>query len=498
MTTDAVVALPQLPGGGRIVHVVAEYWPYARTGGLAEAVRGLGEHQVWAGLPVSVIMPLHSSVRDHGTDLEPVGGPFTVTIGAGRHEVRLFHDQGHEVNPDVYFVDQPEFFHRAGVYGDGTGDYPDNLERFACFCLAALRGLSRVAPDARVLHLHDWHTAVTAIFRDTHFGSSRFHTRLGMLMTVHNAAFQGWCESEALSRLGIPERLFDWRVLEWYGKVNLLKGGLVFSDAATTVSPTHAAELRTSQGGFGLHEHFASMGDRLVGILNGIDTMLWNPATDPLITARYSSHDVGPKARCKEALQRTYGLPRRRRTPLIVMSARLVEQKGLDLILAPGILWDSDAQYVFLGRGEPRYEAALAELARQAPDRIAVPLAFSERLEHRLLAGADMLLMPSRFEPCGLTQMRAQRYGTLPIVRRVGGLADTVVDEETGFVFEAYEPDALRGAIHRAVAAYRDMTGWQERVRAAMRREFGWGPSATRYQGLYLAALRAAARRPAD
>ncbi len=273
--------------------------------------------------------------------------------------------------------------------------------------------------------------------------------------------------------------------MEWYGRMNVLKGGLSYADLATTVSPTHAAELRTPDGGFGLHDHFIGLGDRLVGILNGIDYAIWDPGKDRGVTAQYTVDHLAPKRGCKAALQRAYGLPRRSRTPLFVMSARLVEQKGFDLILEPGLLAQFDAQFIFLGRGDAHYERMLQDLAGSLPDKVVVPLEFTERLEHRLLAGADALLMPSQFEPCGLTQMRAQRYGVLPVARRVGGLGDTIIDGETGFLFDEYRPSGLARALRRAIALYHDRESWTAMMMKAMRQDFSWGPSAARYQEVY-------------
>lgn len=479
---------------GTVVHLTAEYWPFARVGGLAEAVRGLAEHQARAGPRAAVIMPLYRSVRQQTDELAPATHPFHVRVGPREEEVRIYRYTGTDVGPRVFFVDHPASFDRDGIYGNRGTDYPDNLLRFALFCRAALDQLPHILSDATVLHAHDWHTALANVYLRVTMAGEPFYDRLGSVLTIHNAAFQGYFGPECLGDLGLPGYLYDWRYLEWHGHVNVLKGGLTFCDYATTVSPSHAAELRTPDGGFGLHDHIMAMGDRFVGVVNGIDTALWDPTSDPYLTANYSVGDLAPKKRCKTALQRAYGLPRRSRTPVIVMSARLVEQKGLDLLLAPGVLGDPATQYVFLGRGEPRYEEALVALARRAPDRIAVPLAFSERLEHRLLAGADMLLMPSQFEPCGLTQMRAQRYGAPPIVRAVGGLNDTVRDGETGFAFGAYDPAALATTLERAVVMYRDGDAWTRMIVNAMRQDFSWGPSGAQYADLYRRAR--AARNP--
>jgi starch synthase len=267
--------------------------------------------------------------------------------------------------------------------------------------------------------------------------------------------------------------------------VNILKGGLVHADAVTTVSPTHAHELRTGAGGFGLDGVFVALRDRFVGILNGIDQSVWNPECDPDIPYHFSVDDLRGKRRNRWKLQNTFGLQRRAGVPIFALTARLVSQKGLDLILDDPGYFALDAQYIFLGHGEPRYEAALTAIASRARSRIAVELRFSDQLEHLLLAGADMCLMPSQYEPCGLTQMRAQRYGTIPVARRVGGLADTIEDGVTGFVFDDYNPREFMVAVVRALDQYRDRAAWKRMVREAMLRDFGWEKSVGRYRQLY-------------
>ena len=389
----------------------------------------------------------------------------------------------------MFFIEHPDFFDRAGIYGDNGADYPDNARRFAFFCLAALTALPEIAPEAKVLHAHDWHTALAPVYLRTAFRGQPFHDRLATVLSVHNAGFQGHFPPETLPLLGLPPELYNAGVFEWYGRMNALQGGLAFSDVAVTVSPTHAQELRTPEGGFGLQETFTAMGDRLTGILNGIDPVLWNPETDPEITGNYSRDDLAGKRRCKAALQRSYGLAPRAHTPLFGMSARMVSQKGLDLVLGADLLATSDAQFIFLGAGEHRYHEALANLAAAAPDRVAVEFMFTDHIEHRLLAGADALLMPSLYEPCGLTQMRAQHYGAVPVARRVGGLRDSIEDGVTGFLFDQYEPAALAAAIRRAVECYADRPAWRKLVREAMSRQFGWDRSAEQYLALYRRAL---------
>ncbi|HWB41124.1 MAG TPA: glycogen synthase GlgA [Gemmatimonadales bacterium] len=486
------------PRGGEsvsVVHLTAEYFPYARTGGLAEAVAGLANFQHAAGLDVTAILPLYRSVRDEDPDLEPVGQPFVVPLGSRNEEARVFRVTGPATGPQVFFIEHLEYFNRHGIYGESGADYPDNHRRFAFFALAAMSVLPRLVPRAVLVHAHDWHTALAPVYLRTILAKERHARNATTVVSVHNPGYQGHFGPEVMPEIGLPWELYNWQQLEWYGKVNFLKGGIVFADSVTTVSPTQAKELRTPGGGFGLHHLFTGLGDRLVGVLNGIDQRIWNPATDTQITAQYSAEKLEGKRRCKAALQRSFGLPQRRRVPLFGMTGRLVTQKGLDLILGAGGLLGSDAQFVFLGSGDPRYEHALVELARSAPNRIGVQLDFTDRQEHRLMAGADIFLMPSLYEPCGLTQMRAQRYGAPPIVRRVGGLADTVEDGVTGFAFDGYTAEAFQEAGVRALRGYAEPAKWQAMVRRGMARDFSWERSVDQYLEVYRRAIAYAAMR---
>ena len=470
-----------------VTHLTAEYWPFARTGGLGEAVSGLATFQALAGHPTTVVMPLYQQVRETTPSLERTGSPITVTL-AGRTERAWLYRTPKSSGPQVFFIEHPDFFDRPGIYGDSSGDYPDNSRRFATFCLAALTALPEIAPETQVLHAHDWHTALAPVYVRNTLAAEPFFSRLKIVLSVHNAGYQGHFPPETVADVGLPPELYHVGVFEWYGRMNALKGALAFSDVAVTVSPTHAQELRTPEGGFGLHDSFIAKGDRMVGILNGIDPILWNPATDPEIDANYSADDLAGKKRCKAAIQKAYGLTPGQ-APLFGMSARMVAQKGLDLILGADLLETSDAQFIFLGAGEHRYHQALGDLAAAAPDRVAVEFAFTDHVEHRLLAGADALLMPSQYEPCGLTQMRAQHYGTVPVARRVGGLTDSITDGVTGFLFDEYTPAGLEQAIGRAVTAYGERTTWRKLVKAAMARQFGWDRSAEQYMALYRRAL---------
>jgi starch synthase len=347
-----------------------------------------------------------------------------------------------------------------------------------------------------VLHAHDWHTGLALTYLRALKGGDPWYDSIRTVLSVHNAGYQGHYPASMRHALGVPDALFTWRHLEWFGKLNLLKGGLVFADAAVTVSPNHSNELRTAGGGFGLQEVFSWMGPRFTGILNGIDQRAWDPANDPHLPAPYSRDDVRAKAECKRAVQQQWGLAPDPRVPLFGMAARLVTQKGIDIILDGPDLLTLGAQFAFLGSGEPRFERALQYLAGAFAGRIAVNTGFTDELEHQLMGGADFLLMPCQYEPCGLTQMRAQRYGALPVVRRVGGLADTVVDGQTGFVFEEYKPEPLVGAALRAIDAWSVPAERKRLMSEAMHRDFSWERSVERYLDIYRQVLSGEFRSP--
>jgi starch synthase len=473
-----------------VVHMAAELAPFARTGGLGEAVSSLAHFQARAGLNVIILFPLYKQVREVATDLEPVSEKFPVIVGPRTEEAQIFESRELMNNPAngkprILFIANSLYFDRDQIYGDARGDYPDNHRRYAFFCLAALNILPNIARAPVLLHAHDWHMALAPIYLRVYDAGREFYRRTSSVLTVHNAGYQGHFRTEALADIGLPWDTYNHHQMEWYGRVNLLKGGMAFADAVTTVSPSHAHELRTPAGGFGLHDHFISLRERFVGIVNGIDQGEWDPETDPYITARFSADDLSGKKRCKAALQRIFGLPQRARTPIFGMSARMVYQKGLDLILGSPRFLSLDAQFLFLGQGEKKYIDALSELAQRAPGRIGVETNFTSKQEHRLLAGADILVMPSQYEPCGLTQMRAQRYGALPVARKVGGLADTIEDGITGFLFDSFTtPDFLNACV-RAIDHYNHPPVWQAMQREAMSRDFGWERSAARYLDLY-------------
>jgi starch synthase len=468
-----------------VIHLTAECWPFARTGGLGEAVAGLAAAQAARGLAVTVLMPLYRTIRQAGIEMQAVGAPLDVRVGARLESVQLYRTPAQPGKPRMFFIDHKSSFDRDGIYGEGGADYSDNARRFALFSSSAIQALSRLVPGVNIVHAHDWHTALAIVALPAISTSAELGHRPLTVFSVHNAGFQGSFAPGMITDLGFDSELYDARLFESYGRMNFLKSALTHCDLAVTVSPTHAWELRTPEGGFGLHETFAALGDCLAGVTNGIDSGIWNPATDESLPAKYTRGDFTAKASCKAALQRSCGLEGRPSSLLFAMCTRLAQQKGFDLVLGADLLSCRDAQFVFLGRGEPRYEKALADLAAAAPGRVALRLDFSDELEHRVLAGADALLMPSLYEPCGLTQMRAQRYGTIPVARRVGGLADTIEDGASGFLFNEYSREALMAGVHRAAERYAEPDKWRGMMRCATSKDFGWSRAADEYISLY-------------
>jgi starch synthase len=438
-----------------------------------------------AGSDTTVVLPLFRKVRDGDFGLTPLGESFEIPVGDRNEVTRVWKATRGSDGPRVLLLENDRYFDRPGVYGEGGADFPDNHLRFAFLTSATLRILPEIAPAPVVLHLHDWHTALAAVYLRALRRGDPYADQVATVLSVHNGGFQGHFPADSLPAMGLPMDLYRTEIMEWYGRANLLKAGLVFTDMATTVSPSHAFELRTEDGGFGLHHTFLALHDRLVGVLNGIDHDIWDPETDPYIPANYSVEDLSGKAVCKAALQRDHGLPEVPKRLLVVMVARMVAQKGMDLILGGRALASADAQFIFLGSGERRYEQALLRLATEHPQRIAVDLQFNEEKEHRVIAGADALLMPSLYEPCGLTQMRAMRYGAVPLARRVGGLEDTIEDGATGLLFDDYRPERLDWIINRAVARFARPDAWLDLVETAMHQDFSWGRAVERYYDVY-------------
>ena len=471
----------------KVLFCVSEAVPLAKTGGLADVGGALPAALMELGTDVRLALPRYRGIGLAGS--RPAG-TVEVQVGADRLQVAILDGKMPDTGVPAWLVDQPRLFNRAGLYGEGGKDYPDNLARFASLCRALLTWLERQSWRPDLIHCHDWQTAlVPAIL------AAGQAPQTATLLTIHNLAYQGLFPAAQFAMTGLPASMYTIAGLEFWGQVNLLKGGLMLADLLSTVSETYALEIQTPEFGAGLDGVLRDRADDLFGILNGVDYRAWDPAHDPLIPARYTVDNLSGKRACKAHLQQEFGLPPDPAIPLIGMVTRLADQKGLDLVAAIlGDLFAAGTQLVVLGTGDPRYERMLADAARQHPREAGVRIGFDNALAHRIEAGADIFLMPSRYEPSGLNQLYSLRYGTVPVVRRTGGLADSIRDAtpqavETGtangFVFIDYTPQALLLAIQRALAAFRDPGTWREVQRVGMTADFSWAESAKKYVGLY-------------
>ncbi|MBI5596470.1 MAG: glycogen synthase [Elusimicrobia bacterium] len=476
----------------RVVLAASEAVPFSKTGGLADVAGALPGVLSAAGAQAVLFTPLYPAARAAAPALRrlaelsvPMGGAAVrcAVLGCARGESEL------------RFIDAPAFFDRPGLYGAGGADYPDNAERFAFFSRAVLEACRalRLRPD--VLHLHDWQTALAAAYLKTVFKDEPFFAKTACLFTIHNMAYQGVFPRAALAAAGLPPSEFSPAKLEFWGKVSYLKAGLVHADLITTVSETYAKEIQTPEFGGGLEGLLRARSADLVGVRNGLDLATWDPERDQDLPAPYGAADApAGKAAAKAAVQKELGLEARADAMLIGSVTRFDPQKGLDIALAAaGSLLGAGAQYVLHGSGDPALERAAADFARRHPGRCAVSRSFDDRLARRIYAASDVFLMPSRFEPCGLGQLIAMRYGSVPVATRTGGLADTVTKH--GFMAARPDADGVRAALAEAGAAYADRSGWAERVRLCMAADWGWGPSGRRYMELYSTARARVARR---
>jgi starch synthase len=474
-----------------IVHAASELFPFMKTGGLADAVGGLTKALAAAGHEVSVFLPGYRTAleqpeadgaqRLHRLQIE-LGGRF---VEADLLRLRL------SPGFTVYFIVRDEFFDRRGAYGTNERDYDDNVERFIFFSKAVAESMRLADLKADVVHAHDWQTALLPVY--VRLVEERHDTSLAVktVFTVHNLSFQGVFPMDAFGLTNLPDEFRSVDGLEFFGQMNLMKAGLLFADRVTTVSPTYAREIQTPEFGCGLEGVIATRSSDLVGLLNGIDDSIWNPAIDPLLPARYNIEDPAGKAKCRRALLKKCGFPVDSTAPIFAVICRLVEQKGVDLLLSAKRFFETqDCHLIVVGTGWARYEEALNELAQAYPRRVALARVLDEPMTHLVVAGADFFLMPSIFEPCGLTQMYSQRYGTVPLCSRVGGLVDTVADLEeppeggTGLLFAPTE-QGISWALERAMVLYRQPEILRAIIARGMRREFGWGTAAQRYVQLY-------------
>ncbi|MGB4704395.1 MAG: glycogen synthase GlgA [Candidatus Saccharicenans sp.] len=475
----------------KVVFLTPEMAPLAKTGGLADVTGALPKYlSRFPEIEVAAVMPLYREVRKKNFALEQVFPQLEARWPGQEKSFSVFEYRAEGFR--VYLIDNPYYFDRDYLYGTPEGDYPDNGERFAFFSLAALETLRALSFRPDIIHAHDWQSALSFAYLRAVPGGDDFFCPTRLLFTIHNLAYQGLFPREILERVGLPASLFNPEDLEFYGKVNYLKAGLFYSDAISTVSPSYSREIQTPEFGCGLEGVLRKRSDRLFGILNGIDYHEWNPETDPALSAHYSKDNPTGKSVCRMELLRRFNFPADSTWPVVGMVSRLAGQKGFDLLVKSlDELLKKEAFLIILGTGESGIQNLLLEAQKKYPDRLGLKIAFDDRLARLIYAGSDYFLIPSRYEPCGLTQMYSLRYGTVPVVRSTGGLKDTVFEFDpatlkgNGFLFEDYQPEALVSAVSRALAFYRREPFWSKLILNGMECDFSWEKSAAEYLHLY-------------
>lgn len=480
-----------------ILFATTEAVPFAKTGGLGDVCGSLPVELARQGHKPVLVMPGFRQALECGQPLERLDVEIEVPIAGTpvRGGLLKSHLPGSDV--PVYLIEQHDYFNRPELYRERGADYKDNCERFVFFCRAVLDVIEQVAPETELVHCHDWTAGLVPVYLKTTESPHYDFSRLASLFTIHNLAYQGVFWHWDMELTGLDWKYFNWQQMEFYGQLNFMKSALTFADALSTVSVRYAHEIQTPEHGCGLEGVLQQRSDDLFGVLNGCDYREWNPETDPHLAKNYGVEDFTTgKSACKRALQQELGLPERDDVPLLVIVGRLVDQKGFDLIapLLEQLALRDDQQWAILGTGEPHYHELLSDLARRYPHQIAVRLEFSNALAHRMEAGGDIFVMPSRYEPCGLNQMYSLRYGTVPLVRETGGLADTITNagvEElaqgraNGFSFVDYTVEALASTLARAYQAYRNPDQWRSLILTGMQQDWSWGASAREYDRVY-------------
>ncbi len=473
----------------KIVFAASECVPFSKTGGLADVVGALPPALAAAGHDVTVYLPKYRQTRlsNPATVIRSITVPFD-----DRYRFCSVLDGGSLSGVKFYFIDYPPYFDRDALYGTALGDYRDNAERFALYSRAVLESVKVLGvPD--ILHCHDWQSALVPILLRSLYSDDPAFRDVATVFTIHNIGYQGLFAPDTLPLLMLPWDLFTISKLEFYGKVNFLKGALVFSDFITTVSRKYSQEIQTSEYGFGLEGVLRARSGTVSGILNGVDYQEWSPETDKFIATHFSPKDLSGKAQCKQDLLAEFGVSNGNAAlPVIGIVSRFAAQKGFDLISqVADRLAREDMIVVALGTGDKEYEDLFRRLNKQYPQKFAVNIAYDNKLAHKIEAGADMFLMPSRYEPCGLNQIYSLRYGTVPVVRATGGLDDTIepwdpnTRKGTGFKFNDYTGENLLATVRMAVSFYRDRANWQALMRNGMSRDFSWAASAKEYLRVY-------------
>lgn len=482
----------------KILFASSEVVPFAKTGGLADVGNALPKALAEMGHPVYVFMPGYGTISRDGYDISDTGVAFDVPIGERLIEARIRSVQLPNSTVPVFLVCQDEFFDREGIYGEGGADYSDNCARFVFFARAVLEAARLLDLNIDLIHCNDWQTGLIPAIVQLEHRPVGVYAKTGTLMTIHNLAYQGNFWHLDMKLTGIDWKHFNWKEMEFFGKLSLLKTGLVYADAISTVSPTYAEEIQHPELGCGLDGILRERSGDLHGIINGVDYDVWNPETDSHLVANYSVDNwMQRKPDNKADLQRIMGLPVDNDRPVVGIIGRLAEQKGWDLILdlIQTSLTENLVQWAILGTGDPIFERSISRLAEEYPDKIGAQLTFSNELAHRIEAGSDMFLMPSRYEPCGLNQLYSLKYGTVPIVRETGGLKDTVrnADEQAvadgtanGFTFIDYSATAIHDAVSRALITWHEHRDvWNRIVETGMRQDWSWTRSARGYVELY-------------
>lgn len=480
----------------KIVYLSSEVMPFAKTGGLADIAGALPKSLQKQGVDIIVIMPLYGMIKDHQYPLSKIDLQVVVKVGDNLKYGYVYKGFLPDSQVPVYFIDNEQYYGRKGLYNypGTTRDFEDNSERFIFFDQAVLEIIDKLNVHPDIMHCNDWQTGLIPVYIKTKYVKRKCFKNTKTIMTIHNLAYQGIFWHWDMNLTGLDWSLFNWKQLEFYGKLNFLKAGITFSDCITTVSKTYAKEIQTPEYGAGLDNALRERAKDLYGITNGIDYTIWNPETDKFIVANYGVKDHTGKQICKKALQKKFKLPRKD-VPIIGMITRLIDQKGLDLIVDKfRDLMKINLQFVLLGIGEHRYHKVFQNYAKIFSDKTAVKLTFDECSAHEIEAGSDMFLMPSRFEPCGLNQLYSLRYGTVPIVRSTGGLADTIIDARSepiangranGFSFKEYSSDLLFATIVRALDFFKNKAQWIEIMKNGMRQDWSLERSAGEYIALY-------------
>lgn len=479
----------------KISFIASEMIPLAKTGGLADVAGALPKYlSKQDGLDIIAMMPFYGEIKKKNFKLEMALEKMFLDWPGTQKDFSVYSFQAEDFK--IYLIKNDYYFDRDYLYGTPQGDYPDNGERFAFFCLASLEVMKKLDFRPDLIHAHDWQSAITFAYLKHVLQKDNFFSKTRSLFTVHNLAYQGLFDKDILMRTGLPEYLFNPEDLEFYGRVNFLKAGLLYSTAISTVSPSYSQEIQTPEFGCGLDGVLRKRVDRLFGILNGIDYREWNPETDPALPMNYSAANWTGKKVCRHALLSQFDLPAKSDKPVVGMVSRLAGQKGFDLLVESlEEIFKRDVLLVVLGTGEQKIQESLLAAQKKHPESFGLKIAFDDRLAHLIYAGSDYFLIPSRYEPCGLTQMYSLRYGTIPIVRSTGGLKDSVSEFEAqtlsgnGFRFEGYSTDELVRALDRALFFYQKEPYWTALRLQAMNSDFSWEKSASEYYRLYLKIL---------